>query len=524
MKNRFIYVFLSLLLSCGLVLSPCAALSVRASSVAYSPEASLEIMEILYTLLINGMIASGASDIGSLDYDSAMGLFDSFMDSACRSAGLPGTNLELDADAVYMVLDSGTVITWGDLAQSWTDGSGALQLPDEETWQNYSVVQGGAGSSGSPGGNKDFSKVEAIKIGTSFMSAMGAWIYDLASGNVEELNPDAYFNPDISYEGLFNYKKYHFTPDEYRVSADSYHVVGNVIRLGQVNYNGTLRDTVSYYNFDFITDFPVCGYYNNGRFSLWYPSSIKNKLGYGQMYYLDDGKSSNTTISLDVLSSVLQTYKYDGSVEWSFNFPIFSSFDYALDYVNALSADSLTGVLNGEAYDFPTLASSLDVQLAPFAGIYFDPAALPGLSQALNTALAPLPLPDANLAANTEAYKEAVTEAVAVSVPEALPDPVPEPSPEPKPDDGELGKYKIDLRMVFPFCLPFDFIHFLEVLDAEPVTPRFDFPFVVPALGIDMTVDIDLSFMNDIMEIFRIGELVSFVILLISVTPKLIRW
>ena len=518
MKKRILSIFLAVLLFCGIVFSPGAALPVRASSVAFAPEASLEIMEILYTLLINGMIASGASDVGSLDYDSAMGLFDSFMDSACRSAGLPGTELELDADAVYMVLDSGTVVTWGDIAQSWTDGTGALQLPTEEQWQAFSVVKGGAGSPGGPGGNKDFSKVEAIRIGTSFMTAMGAWIYDLASGNITNVDSGAIFYPDgtpfsgynVDAEGNYHYNSYSYSYD-----------TGRSVWCNCVAHTCLVEIQAC------TRSIPYFAVYNSsGSYAIHAFNPDKNEIVNSYVYlhsyvtkYQEDGSLCPYPNNGTSNPYGVTVYNVKPVEAAAIGLPVFASDEAALAFFQQQDA---SGLLNGKAYDFPLLATMLAGVFAPLTGFYFDPAALPGISQALDTAVAPLPLPDADPAANTEAYKEAVTEAVAVSVPEALPDPSPEPAPDP--DTGEMEKYKTDLRMVFPFCLPFDFIHFLEVMDADPVAPHFEFPFVVPALGIDMTVDIDLSFMDGAVEVFRVGELVSFILLLIAVTPKLIRW
>lgn len=89
---------------------------------------------------------------------------------------------------------------------------------------------------------------------------------------------------------------------------------------------------------------------------------------------------------------------------------------------------------------------------------------------------------------------------------------------------SDSWSFTADLTEIFPFCLPFDLIRFLDALDADPVAPCFEIPFVVEALGIDMTVEFDMSFMDDAVEIFRIGELGCFIISLILVTQKLIKW
>ena len=91
-------------------------------------------------------------------------------------------------------------------------------------------------------------------------------------------------------------------------------------------------------------------------------------------------------------------------------------------------------------------------------------------------------------------------------------------------EEMDAEGYKVDLTMIFPFCLPFDLIAFFDALSAEPVTPVFEFPFVVPALDYNENVTIDLSIFDGVMEIFRLGELGCFIIMLIYATSKLIKW
>lgn len=110
-------------------------------------------------------------------------------------------------------------------------------------------------------------------------------------------------------------------------------------------------------------------------------------------------------------------------------------------------------------------------------------------------------------------------------VPLPNPEPNPEPSPEPNPPSDDISpSYKVELTNIFPFCIPFDFIDLLEVLSAEPVTPRFYMPFVVKQLGIDMEVEINLSFLDGVAAMARKLETVSFVIMLLMITRKMIKW
>ena len=98
-----------------------------------------------------------------------------------------------------------------------------------------------------------------------------------------------------------------------------------------------------------------------------------------------------------------------------------------------------------------------------------------------------------------------------------------DPSPDPG-TDGEGESYKRDLRLIFPFCIPFDFIHFIQALSADPVAPCFKIPIKLDSLGIDMVLELDLAWMDPVMEIFRLGELGCFVIMLMAATKKMIGW
>lgn len=97
----------------------------------------------------------------------------------------------------------------------------------------------------------------------------------------------------------------------------------------------------------------------------------------------------------------------------------------------------------------------------------------------------------------------------------------PEPGTDP---DKDMSSYKVDLHTVFPFCIPFDFIALLRALDAEPEAPRFDFPVVIPALDYRETVTLDMSVFDDVAEIIRLCETVSFIIFLMFATSKVIKW
>ena len=181
--------------------------------------------------------------------------------------------------------------------------------------------------------------------------------------------------------------------------------------------------------------------------------------------------------------------------------------------------------MNGEAYDFPDLVKSVPEVLQPLTGTKFSPSLLPGINTAVSNAVKSLPETSTDTKANTETYKETMTSTITDVAPKT--EVVPQPSTTPGTETGEGTEgeaYKRDLRLIFPFCIPFDFIHFIKALSADPVAPCFKIPIKLDSLGIDMVLELDLAWMDPIMEIFRLGELGCFVIMLMASTKKMIGW
>lgn len=111
--------------------------------------------------------------------------------------------------------------------------------------------------------------------------------------------------------------------------------------------------------------------------------------------------------------------------------------------------------------------------------------------------------------------------------PDPNPDPEPDPDPSPGGDDPSLepGQLEFDFKLLFPFCIPFDLIDALEVLDAEPVAPAIDVP--IPYMsekGMQThTIKIDLSEYDSVALLLRRMEVLFFIVGLILITRNLIR-
>lgn len=519
MQKRISALLLAMVIVIGSVLGG-NTLKVKAASVAVSEEFAVELTMMLYNLLETVAISSGIKD-GLDDYDSGSSLYDAFIASVESMAEPPFY------DTIITMPDGSkmTVKEAMDAVDS-TLGSNALKLPTSETFAKYRVISGTGGNEPDPTptpssdpdstpvpdtGYKDpFSYIQDVLVSSTLLSAMAGIIADLYAGKIDGIDVNNYI--DLGFSGKLDQ------------DAD-----GNYLINGRITsfYD---EDYLSYYTFDTKSSVPVLAVYG---------SSVPDKTWgtltfYGFQFNGSLLASSRTSCihefyKFGVLSSRsdLNNRSYSSGTTkkdllFNLNIPVFGSSESAKAFCKT---GDLTGLLNGEAYDFPDLATSTAERLQPLTGYEFAPGRLPGINAALSTAAAALPEPGLDPAENTEAYKNALNAALTAALPEPAPEPEPEPDPSPDPGtDGDGESYKRDLRLIFPFCIPFDFIHFIKALSADPVAPCFKIPIKLDSLGIDMVLELDLAWMDPVMEIFRLGELGCFVIMLMAATKKMIGW
>ena len=498
MQKRISALLLAMVIVIGSVLGG-KTLKVKAASVAVSEEFAVELTMMLYNLLETVAISSGIKD-GLDDYESGSSLYDAFITSVESMAEPPFY------DTIITMPDGAkmTVKEAMDAVDS-TLGSNALKLPTSETFAKYRVISGTGGNEPDPTptpssdpdstpvpdtGYKDpFSYIQDVLVSSTLLSAMAGIIADLYAGKIDGIDVNNYI--DLGFSG--------------KLDQDA---------NGKYILNGYVSDGIYEYLFSGSYEYPVVCYVINGSTGIFRGYHNKSFIQVKPTYQLFKNGSLDRTGTVGSFSLSSETYR--------FNIPIFDSEDHALAFFNT---GSLEGLLNGEAYDFPDLATSTAERLAPLTGYEFAPGRLPGINAALSTAAAALPEPGLDPAENTEAYKNALVAALTAALPEPAPEPEPEPDPSPDPGtDGEGESYKRDLRLIFPFCIPFDFIHFIKALSADPVAPCFKIPIKLDSLGIDMVLELDLAWMDPVMEIFRLGELGSFVIMLMAATKKMIGW
>lgn len=117
-----------------------------------------------------------------------------------------------------------------------------------------------------------------------------------------------------------------------------------------------------------------------------------------------------------------------------------------------------------------------------------------------------------------------------LSIPDAL-EKVNEDTPtKPDPDEPSedypfvLPEGAYDLTKKFPFSIPFDIVRAFKKLSSDSIPPNLSFKYYFEPINYTFKVDIDLDDYRTVLEIFRIGETILFVIGLGMVTGKLTKW
>ena len=422
-KKRILPLVLAVVISATSIVSGPASLTARAASVAVSEEFSVELSMLLYNILETVAISTGIKD-GLDDYDSGSSLYDafiSFMDSASTPSYLRDT---------YITMQDGTQMTLQEAidAAGATSGSNALKLPKEEVFAKYRTISGGKNPESSPTPSPTPSKDDDVVLDkfheiafilvTSPMLAMCTKFFEvIQNGEVPEVDPAKYYGTT----GLFD--------GELEKDSD-----GNYSCIGYVNTDEQSYSRYYYYTFDFKRkDIPFVYLYGNN-----------SALGFG---YVLSNKSISNNASFPCKCHVV---RYDGSsfdsdspyvtsgtisnkniIDYSFNVPVFDSFEDASSY---FLNGTLTGLLNGVPYDYHSMTAATPDTLENLSGTKLDPAKVPAMNNAMKEAANGVEATGTDKEANNAEMIAAVKAAVAEALAEAQPDPAPEPTAAPDPE------------------------------------------------------------------------------------------
>lgn len=563
MQKRISALLLAMVIVIGSVLGG-NTLKVKAASatVSMSPELAAEFYMVLLQVAETAMHVSGANNgfnnkeameaIG----DGVQGYFVTSMSEGVdfefqttdgqtfksySNSGYPGGLVEyttadgqtykLSGDKFTTLLLNGTITLDPDIYND-TDDKPTVDKNDEYVknmkamfdakWDELKEIGFDDGSGGdptpspSPDPKKVFTKIALVSLGASLIAVAGAFVNDLFAGKVDEVdNSNFYSVPYNNYNlPVFDYS--------YLSSSSTFFSIDGSTASYVVNPDPFVLPEHCYY---------ACVYQFSGSdydcFSIMYVHAV------GDTFYYDAGSlpcigtkySDGSSFSANV-----GTLNVRNNVRLSTNIPFFDSHDSMKKFFNTymnkgLAGIDVSGLLNGEAYDFPDLVKSVPEVLQPLTRTKFSPSLLPGINTAVSNAVKSLPETSTDTKANTETYKKTMTSTITDVAPKTEVAPLPSTTPGTETGDGFDGdSYKRDLKLIFPFCIPFDFIHFIKALSADPVAPCFKIPIKLDSLGIDMVLELDLAWMDPVMEIFRLGELGCFVIMLMAATKKMIGW
>ena len=553
MSKRISALLLAVALVAGSVLNG-NTLKVKAASatVAMSPELAAEFYMFLYQLTETAMHVGGANKgldskeametlrDGVIGYYSVSGEKDvdfeikttdgrtfksvsgsSFSNGLVEYTTAEGQTYKLSQDKFSTLLLNGTITLDPDIYND-TDEEPTVNDDDEYVknmkamfdakWEELREI-GFKDDSGDPTPSpspdpekKPFKNIALVTVGASLVALAGAFVKDLYDGKVEGLDISNYI--DLGFDGALDQD-----------------TTGNYIVKGQITKYYS-NDYFQTYVFDTTYQRPVVAFiafsndsntYDTLWFSIQWGSGVANPKFDCKVYYYDASGSLYSTSSSstkEVSSGVAGR-----SLNYSLNIPVFDSLEHAKAY---LQSGTLTGLLNGEAYDFPELTKSVPTVMQPLTGYEFAPGRLRNVNQALADAAAKVqPETGTDTAAATKTYTDTMTDTMTKVAPKTLPST----TPGTETGEGFEGEsYKRDLKLLFPFCIPFDFIHLIQALKAEPETPKFEIPVKLDFVDVDTSIVIDLAWMDPIMKIWRLGELGLFIVMLMKSTSKVIRW
>lgn len=555
MQKRISALLLAMVIVIGSVLNG-NTLKVKAASatVAMSPELAAEFYLFLYQLTETAMHVGGANNgldskeameslrDGVIGYYSVSGeknvdfeimttdgrTFKSYSSPEYRGGLVEyttadGQTYKLSGDKFFTLLLNGTITLDPDIYND-TDEEPTVNDDDEYVknmkamfdakWEELREI-GFKNDSGDPTPSpspdpekKPFKNIALVTVGVSLVALAGAFVKDLYDGKVEGLAAEDYYT-GLGFTGKLDQ------------DADGKYIVIGTVNYQQNTYDGIFNNICTYN--DMFLD-PVVLYvtdsgsivfaklYGSGTTAVYVSTNEKR-------YY------SNGTLAKEIndRSYFFNYVYYKDLSNCSINLPIFESESAA---INFLQNGTLTGLLNGEAYDFPALTKSVPTVMQPLTGYEFAPGRLRNVNQALADAATKVqPETGTDTAAATKTYTQTMTDTMTEVAPKPQVAPLPSTTPGTETGEGTEGEaYKRDLRLIFPFCIPFDFIHFIQALSADPVAPCFKIPIKLDSLGIDMVLELDLAWMDPVMEIFRLGELGCFVIMLMASTKKMIGW
>ena len=436
-----------------------------------------------------------------------------------------------------------------------TAGSSALQEMQDEAYKQWQVIKGGLKESGNepqasptPTLGKEATKIIGISgIGT-LIGCIGGYIKELVSGNRGEVS-EAFLGTDgVStgyFGGSYNFDELnncYFMCNGTNVLDVTCSEINSPIAL-RVNIGGEVYSrlagyiygSVSYDNETYCN--VIFGRYNNvtgqkqlvtSELEYFANGSWKELFGY-RLLLKQEEVSFFSDIPIFASEAEAVAYMQTGDLSNCINYfneADIPSRDNWLNYDLAGISAQLEQILQA----LTTLPTITTDDLAGFAagvsaGINANMANIQAMTQAqLQQFMANL---------NTENAKKTATQVLSETSPydDTLEDDTtndntatPVPTTDPLIEEKQTnGKMMVDLSKFFPFCVPYDLVRLIKVLDAEPKAPKFETTLKYDKLGINEKITLDLALFDDVASVCRLCELILVILGLILVTRDLIR-
>lgn len=408
LKKRIVPLVLAVVIFATSVVSGPASLTAQAASVAVSPEMSVEFVMMLYNIFETISIASGIKD-GLDDYDSGMSLFEAFIGFIDSLAYDP-----FERFTIYG--PDGSVMTQEDMDAliEAAMGNGKLKVrPDKKAFAKYRIIDGTASPSQSPDPSSSpdpddkyvnpFTDLQGMFVGANLVAAGADFLSSVQNNAVPEVDPAKYYGT----AGLF-------TGELEKDSSGNYVVSGfTTMHNGSTSYKYIYYSSFAYPVVAYVggSAAPFLGFNNE--------SCIKVGVSYEQY---KNGSLHNRGIQY--------SFGLEGD-SYSFNIPIFDSYQHASAY---LSNSSIDGCLNSVPYDYHSMTAAAPDTLENLSGTKLDPAKVPAMNNAMKEAANGVEAAGTDKEANNAEMIAAVKAAVAEALAEAQPDPAPEPTAAPDPE------------------------------------------------------------------------------------------
>ena len=400
LKKRIVPLVLAVVIFATSVVSGPASMTAQAASVAVSPEMSVEFVMMLYNIFETISIASGIKD-GLDDYDSGMSLFEAFIGFIDSLAYDP-----FERFTIYG--PDGSVMTQEDMDAliEAAMGNGKLKVrPDKKAFAKYRIIDGTASPSQSPDPSSSpdpddkyvnpFTDLQGMFVGANLVAAGADFLSSVQNNAVPEVEPAKYYGT----AGLF-------TGELEKDSSGNYVVSGfTTMHNGSTSYKYIYYSSFAY---------PVVAYVGGSAAPfLGFNNESCIKVGVSYEQYKNGSLHNRGT-----------NYSFDISETYSFNIPLFDSYEHACFYLNN-KGDS--GILNGVPYDYHSMTAAAPDTLENLSGTKLDPAKVPAMNNAMKEAANGVEATGTDKEANNAEMIAAVKAAVAEALAEAQPGPAPDP-------------------------------------------------------------------------------------------------